>query len=126
MSEKVKAPVALRADVVTQAFEAVKEELELAGKEIKMTLAEAEMFEKAIEKTIINNLEDGFKVQLIGFCSLEAVKRNSRNGRNVRTEETIFIPATMSPKFKAGKELKDAIKALPVFPISEDDTEATN
>jgi len=48
-------------------------------------------------------------VTLIGFGSFYLAKREARNGRNPRTGETISIKAANSPKFRAGKVLKDAV-----------------
>ena len=49
------------------------------------------------------------KVQLMGFGSFEVKKRAARTGRNPRSKETIQIPASQTPVFKAGKALKDAV-----------------
>ena len=49
-------------------------------------------------------------VTLIGFGSFYVGKREARNGRNPRTGATIEIKAANSPKFRAGKALKDAVK----------------
>ena len=55
-------------------------------------------------------LKDGDKVQLVGFGSFEVKKRAARVGRNPKTKESIEIPASVVPVFKAGKALKDAVK----------------
>ena len=49
------------------------------------------------------------KVQLVGFGSFEVKARAERVGRNPKTKETIRIPASKTPVFKAGKALKDAV-----------------
>ena len=54
-------------------------------------------------------LQEGDKVQLVGFGSFEVKKRAERVGRNPKTKETIQIAATTAPAFKAGKALKDAV-----------------
>ena len=54
-------------------------------------------------------LKEGDKVQLVGFGSFEVKKRAARVGRNPKTKETIEIPASVVPVFKAGKALKDAV-----------------
>ena len=59
--------------------------------------------------TIVDTMKAGDKVQLIGFGSFEVKERAERTGRNPRTKETITIPASKAPIFKAGKALKDAI-----------------
>lgn len=54
-------------------------------------------------------MQDGDKVQLVGFGSFEVKERAARVGRNPKTKETIDIPASKVPVFKAGKVLKDSI-----------------
>ena len=54
-------------------------------------------------------LQEGDKVQLVGFGSFEVKKRAERMGRNPQTKEAIPIPASKAPVFKAGKALKDAV-----------------
>ncbi len=52
----------------------------------------------------------GDKVQIIGFGIFEAKSRKARLGHNPQTNESIKIPATTVPSFKAGKEFKDVVK----------------
>ena len=54
-------------------------------------------------------LKKGETVSLVGFGSFDARQRAARTGRNPRTGETIEIPASRNPAFKAGKALKDAV-----------------
>ncbi len=54
-------------------------------------------------------LKKGELVTLIGFGTFYIAKREARNGRNPRTGATIKIKAANSPKFRAGKSLKDAV-----------------
>ena len=54
-------------------------------------------------------LEDGDKVQLVGFGAFEVKSRAARTGRNPKTKEAIEIPASKVPVFKAGKVLKDIV-----------------
>ena len=49
------------------------------------------------------------KVQLIGFGTFEARKREAREGKNPRTGEKIKIAAAKVPAFKAGAAFKDAV-----------------
>lgn len=46
----------------------------------------------------------------IGFGTFKVRNRTERKGRNPQTGKAIIIPATKVPAFKAGKELKEAIK----------------
>ena len=50
------------------------------------------------------------KVSITGFGNFEARERAARIGRNPQTKETIEIPATRVPGFKAGKLLKDRLR----------------
>ena len=59
--------------------------------------------------TVETALKSGEKVQLIGFGSFEVKERAARTGRNPRTKETVEIPASKAPVFKAGQAFKDAI-----------------
>ena len=68
--------------------------------------------EKAINSTIeaiTAALKDGDKVQLVGFGTFEVRERAARTGKNPRTGESIKIPASKVPAFKAGKALKDEV-----------------
>ena len=63
----------------------------------------------AVVETITEAVVKGDKVQLVGFGSFETKQREALTGRNPKTKETIEIPATRVPVFKAGKALKDAV-----------------
>jgi len=54
-------------------------------------------------------LKEGDTVTLVGFGTFYVGERAERSGRNPKTGETIKIPAARSPKFRAGKALKDAL-----------------
>ncbi len=58
---------------------------------------------------IVAALQQGDKVQLVGFGAFEVKARAERIGRNPRTKEEIKIPASKVPVFKPGKALKDAV-----------------
>lgn len=69
-------------------------------------------FAKAVEcvfDAITASLKKGQEVRLVGFGTFKVAKRKASEGRNPRTGEKIQIPASMQPKFKAGKALKDAV-----------------
>ncbi len=70
---------------------------------------DAENVVRAFTDVIGDELKKGEKVQLVGFGTFETVKRAAREGRNPQTGETVQIKAARSPKFKAGKALKDFI-----------------
>ena len=66
---------------------------------------------KAFTETVAEELKNGEKIQLVGFGTFEVAERPAREGRNPRTGETMKIAASKSPKFKAGKALKDMLNA---------------
>ncbi len=81
---------------------AIAEKAELSKKDAEKALT-------AVVESISEALKTGDKVQLIGFGSFEVKNREARIGRNPKTKETIEIPATRVPVFKAGKALKDKV-----------------
>ena len=58
-------------------------------------------------------LADGEEVRIAGFGTIGTRSRPARRGRNPRTGEEVSISASTLPTFKAGKTLKDAVKAGP-------------
>ncbi len=69
-----------------------------------------EAVEASIE-AVTETLQSGGEVRIIGFGNFSVSERAATEGRNPRTGETIQIPASKTPKFKAGKALKDAVNA---------------
>ena len=74
-----------------------------------LTKKDSEAAVSAMIEAISDALCEGDKVQLVGFGSFEVKKRDARVGRNPKTKESIEIPASVVPVFKAGKALKDAV-----------------
>ena len=74
-----------------------------------LTKKDAERAVSATFEAITASLTKGDKVQVSGFGIFEVKAREARTGRNPRTTETIQIPATRLPAFKASKTLKDTI-----------------
>ena len=70
---------------------------------------DAERVVNATFEAITASLAQGEKVQVSGFGIFEVKARAARTGRNPRTKETIEIPATKLPAFKASKTLKDSV-----------------
>ena len=74
------------------------------------------LIQKDVEKVtslvldkIISTLENDGRVEIRGFGSLSVRKRNSKNGRNPRTGENVFVPEKKAPIFKSGKGLRDRL-----------------
>ena len=86
----------------TELIAAVAEKAELSKKD-------AEAAVSATVDAITEALKQGEKVQLVGFGSFEVKSRAARTGRNPKTMETIQIPASKAPVFKAGKALKGIV-----------------
>ena len=70
---------------------------------------DAEAAVSAVVSSISEALADGEKVQLVGFGTFEVRDRAAKQGRNPRTGESITIPASKLPAFKAGSALKEAV-----------------
>ncbi len=71
--------------------------------------ADSEKTLKAFIDVVTEALQAGDKVALVGFGTFSVGERAARVGQNPQTGDKIEIPASKSPKFKAGKVLKDAI-----------------
>lgn len=72
---------------------------------------DAEAAVKAFTEVVSEELKKGGKIQLVGFGTFEVSERAAREGRNPRTGENMKIAASKTPKFKAGKALKDLVNA---------------
>ena len=70
---------------------------------------DAERFMNAALDIMAQSLRKGEKVQLSGFGTFELKDREARVGRNPHTKESVEIPATTVPVFKASKVLKDTV-----------------
>ncbi len=74
-----------------------------------LSRADATKAVDAVLDSIQDTLAAGGSVSLVGFGTFTVKARAARAGRNPRTGETIQIPASNVPGFKAGKGLKDAV-----------------
>ena len=70
---------------------------------------DAEKSVNAALDTIIKAVAEGDKIQLTGFGTFEQRQRNARTGVDPRTGNSIEIPASKVPAFKAGKAFKDIV-----------------
>lgn len=87
-----------------------KQELvDFVADECEFTKADAQSAVEAVISGIKQTLKKGGDVRLVGFGTFTVAKRAATTGRNPRTGEPIKIPASKLPKFKAGKELKEAV-----------------
>lgn len=88
----------------TELVAAISEKTELSKKDSESAL-------RAFVDVVSEQLQNGEKVQLVGFGTFEVSKRDARVGRNPLTGKKMNIPACSVPKFKAGKALKDQVNA---------------
>ncbi len=86
----------------TELVDAIAKDTGLTKKDTEATL-------KSFIDTVTKALKKGDDVALVGFGTFSVGKREARTGRNPATGETIKIAASKTPKFKAGKALKDAV-----------------
>lgn len=66
----------------------------------------------AYEDSICASLKNGQRVRLVGFGSFVVQERKERQGRNPKTGESITIPATRRPVFKASKAFTSKINKI--------------
>lgn len=86
-------------------------------KDLVAQVAEQEGFTKKDTEAVVDafvdalagHLAEGNSVQLTGFGKFEVVESAPRAGRNPQTGEELHIPSKLRPKFRAGKNLKDAV-----------------
>ena len=83
----------------TELVAAIAEQAEISKKDAEKAL-------KAFTDVVAEELKKGEKIQLVGFGTFEVA---AREGRNPQTGEAMTIAASKTPKFKAGKALKDSI-----------------
>lgn len=88
-----------KSELVTE----VSESTEMSKKDVAKVV-------DAVFDAISNALQNGDKVQLVGFGNFEVRERSARKGRNPQTGEEIEIAASKIPAFKPGKALKEGIK----------------
>jgi len=80
---------------------------------VKMNVgkSEAENILHGFVDVITDALKNGKEVAISGFGSFVVVSRSARMGVNSQhPEQKIQIAATKVPKFRAGKNLKDAVR----------------
>lgn len=83
--------------------------IDVIAKDADMSKAAAGRALDAAVAAVKGALKKGDMVTLVGFGTFYVGKRAARNGRNPHTGATINIKAAQTPKFRAGKALKDAV-----------------
>ena len=83
------------------------------AEETEMSKTDAAAAVDAMFEAIVSALQAGEEVRIIGFGNFVVTHRPAATRRNPATGKSMKIPATMVPKFKAGKTLKEAVKNAP-------------
>lgn len=81
------------------------------AKHSDLSKKDSEVIVQAVLDSIVESLKNGGKVELRGFGSFRLRERASRQGRNPKTGERVFVPAKKVPYFKPGKDLKELINS---------------
>ncbi|MGB3975419.1 MAG: HU family DNA-binding protein [bacterium] len=89
----------------------------MTKKELVQNIAEEAGITKTVAEKALNAVIDGItgalanreKVTFVGFGTFSVAKRPARKGRNPKTGKELNIPASVVPKFKPGKSLKEAV-----------------
>ena len=84
--------------------------IEKIAAKAKITKRAANIALDTFVSSVTAALKKGDRVALVGFGTFSVAKRKARTARNPRTGETINVPARKAPKFKAGRDLKKAVK----------------
>ncbi len=88
-----------------------KDLVEIVSEKTGLTKKDTKAALEAMLETIQETLAKGDYVLLTGFGKFEVRTRAARPGINPQTLEKITLPETKVPAFKAGKTLKQAVKA---------------
>lgn len=83
--------------------------VEKVSEKINLAKKDTEVIVNTVFNSITEALSRGDKVELRGFGSFRLRKRNSREGRNPKTGDTVTIPAKRIPFFKPGKDLRETV-----------------
>ncbi|MBH2056353.1 HU family DNA-binding protein [Neisseria meningitidis] len=83
--------------------------IEAIAQEADISKAAAQKALDATTNAVTTALKQGDAVTLVGFGTFYVGERAERQGRNPKTGEPLTIAAAKTPKFRAGKALKDAL-----------------
>ncbi len=95
----VKGGAVIRSELVQKLCE---DHPDLTSKEVERVVA-------AFFDSIIDQLEQGGRVELRGFGAFSTRGRDARRGRNPRTGEAVDVDAKRVPYFKPGKEMRERL-----------------
>ena len=83
--------------------------IEHVAKQCDFTKVDSQSAVEAVFDGIRKTVKKGQDARFVGFGTFTVAKRAATTGRNPRTGEPIKIKASKNVKFKAGKELKEAV-----------------
>ena len=83
--------------------------IEAIANDVEVTKATAAACLDSFVTNVTKVLKKKGEVRLVGFGTVTSAKRKATTGRNPQTGAAIKIPASVQPKFKPGKALKDAL-----------------
>jgi DNA-binding protein HU-beta len=80
------------------------------AKDAELTKQQAAKALDALVDGVQQALSKGDSITLVGFGTFSVMSRAARKGRNPQTGREIFIPASKTPKFRAGKGLREVVR----------------
>ncbi|GAH25825.1 unnamed protein product [marine sediment metagenome] len=87
--------------------------MEAVAAEVGLTKKDVNNVVDAITSAIADSLAGGEEVTLVGFGTFQTQKRKARQGVNPQTGDRISIPAKNIPKFRPGRNLREALGPIP-------------
>ncbi len=93
--------------------------VEMVSNKVGQTKKEVEIIVDAVVEIITDALHQDRKVTIAGFGTFKVTHRGAREGINPQTKERITIQAVNTPKFTAGKRLKEAVRSQKTAPAPE-------
>jgi nucleoid DNA-binding protein len=84
--------------------------IDVIATRLSSTKVDAERHLEGLLSVITETLTHGEELKLVGFGTFGVSQRKARTGRNPQTGIAIEIPASTVPAFKAGAQLKNAVR----------------
>jgi integration host factor subunit beta len=81
----------------------------IAEKLKNLSRKEVDLIIDSVFNKMTDSLAKGDRIEIRGFGSFEVRTRQSRQGRNPKSGEKVFVATRRVPFFKVGKELKEKI-----------------
>jgi DNA-binding protein HU-beta len=86
-----------------------KQLVEKIAADSNITQVQADKALNSFINAVVETVKAGEKISMVGFGTFERRERSARNGINPSTGQTISIPASFAPAFKAGKKFKETV-----------------